>query len=49
MKTHIILLRGVMPRGKNKLRMAPLRAALQEVGLCNVGTCIQSGCASGCP
>lgn len=43
MKTHIILLRGVMPTGKNKLLMAPLRAALQDAGLCNVRTYIQSG------
>lgn len=43
MKTEIILLRGVMPTGKNKLLMAPLRAALQEAGLVNVRTYIQSG------
>jgi hypothetical protein len=33
MKTHIILLRGAMPTGKSKGLMAPLRAALEELGL----------------
>jgi hypothetical protein len=33
MKTHIILLRGVTPTGKNKVLMAPLRAALENAGL----------------
>ena len=37
MKTTIILLRGVMPTGKNKVLMAPLRTALEEVGLSQVG------------
>lgn len=39
----IILLRGVMPTGKNKVLMAPLRAALEAAGLGNVRTYIQSG------
>lgn len=43
MKTRIILLRGVMPTGQNKVLMAPLRAALEEAGLGNVRTYIQSG------
>ena len=43
MQTLIILLRGVMPTGKNKVPMAPLRAALEEAGLNNVRTYIQSG------
>ncbi len=43
MKTRIILLRGVMPTGKNKVLMAPLRAALEEAGLDQVRTYIQSG------
>ncbi|MEN5163858.1 DUF1697 domain-containing protein [Achromobacter kerstersii] len=43
MKTTIILLRGVMPTGKNKVLMAPLREALEAAGLHNVRTYIQSG------
>ena len=43
MKTQIILLRGVTPTGKNKVLMTPLRAALEEAGLSNVRTYIQSG------
>lgn len=43
MQTTIILLRGVMPTGKNKVLMAPLRAALERAGLDNVRTYIQSG------
>lgn len=43
MKTYIILLRGVMPRGKNKVLMAPLREALERAGLREVQTYIQSG------
>lgn len=43
MQTKIILLRGVMPTGKNKVLMAPLRAALEEAGLGGVRTYIQSG------
>lgn len=43
MNTKIILLRGVMPTGKNKVLMAPLRAALEAAGLQNVRTYIQSG------
>lgn len=43
MHTYIILLRGVMPTGKNKVLMAPLRAALERAGLMDVRTYIQSG------
>ncbi len=43
METRIILLRGVMPTGKNKVPMAPLRAALERAGLEDVQTYIQSG------
>lgn len=43
MKTSIILLRGVMPTGKNRVPMAPLRAALAKAGLEDVRTYIQSG------
>lgn len=38
MNTKIILLRGVMPTRKNKVPMAPLRAALEAAGLRNVRT-----------
>jgi uncharacterized protein (DUF1697 family) len=43
MKTHIILLRGVMPTGKNKLPMARLREVLAQAGFGNVRTYIASG------
>lgn len=43
MNTYIILLRGVTPSGKNKVLMAPLRAALTKAGLKEVQTYIQSG------
>ncbi|MET0072188.1 MAG: DUF1697 domain-containing protein [Candidatus Thiodiazotropha sp.] len=43
MKTFIILLRGVMPTGKNKVSMSLLQGALGEAGLENVQTYIQSG------
>lgn len=43
MKTNIILLRGVTPTGKNKVPMGLLRKALEEAGLKNVRTYIQSG------
>jgi uncharacterized protein (DUF1697 family) len=43
MNTQIILLRGVTPTGKNKVPMAPLRAALEDAGLKNARTYIQSG------
>jgi uncharacterized protein (DUF1697 family) len=43
MESYVILLRGVMPRGRNKVLMAPLRAALEEAGLHNVRSYIQSG------
>lgn len=40
---YIVLLRGVMPTGKNKLKMADLREVLSEVGYEDVQTYIQSG------
>lgn len=43
MSTFVILLRGVTPTGKNKVPMAPLRAALTKAGLNDVRTYIQSG------
>jgi len=43
MTTWVILLRGVMPTGKNKVPMAPLRVALDAAGLKDVQTYIQSG------
>ena len=43
MKTYIILLRGVMPFGKNKVPMAELRKVLQKAGLKEVQTYIQTG------
>jgi len=43
MTTFIILLRGVTPTGRNKVPMAPLRAALMQAGLRDVRTYIQSG------
>jgi uncharacterized protein (DUF1697 family) len=43
MNTFVILLRGVTPTGKNKVPMAPLRAALTRGGLAEVRTYIQSG------
>lgn len=41
-KTYIVLLRGVMPTGKNKVLMAPLRGALEGAGLGGARTYIQS-------
>jgi uncharacterized protein (DUF1697 family) len=41
--TWIVLLRGVMPIGRNKVPMAPLREALDAAGLRGVRTYIQSG------
>ena len=43
MKTFIVLLRGVMPKGENKVPMAQLREVLSESGFKNVRTYIQSG------
>ena len=43
MKTYVILLRGVMPTGKNRVPMAPLRTALHKMGLQDTRTYIQSG------
>ena len=43
MKTYIVLLRGVMPTGKNKVPMAQLREVLSGAGFADVRTYIQSG------
>lgn len=43
MTNYIILLRGVMPSGKNKVPMARLREVLTQAGFSNVRTYIQSG------
>jgi len=43
MNQYAILLRGVMPTGKNRVPMAELRAALSKAGLRDVQTYIQSG------
>jgi uncharacterized protein (DUF1697 family) len=43
LNTFVILPRGVTPIGKNKVLMAPLRAALKKAGLKDVRTYIQSG------
>ncbi|MFA7403442.1 MAG: DUF1697 domain-containing protein [Pelobacteraceae bacterium] len=43
MQTYILLLRGVMPTGKNRVPMAALRIALAEAGPADVRTYIQSG------
>jgi uncharacterized protein (DUF1697 family) len=40
---YVILLRGVMPTGRNRVPMAQLRTALTEAGLESVRTYIQSG------
>lgn len=43
MKTYIVLLRGVMPTGKNRVPMPMLRAAMASAGLRDTQTYIQSG------
>ena len=43
MRTHVILLRGVMPTGKNRVPMAELRDVLASAGFENVRTYIASG------
>lgn len=43
MPPRILLLRGVMPSGKNKLSMAELKRALETAGFKNPRTYIQSG------
>ena len=43
MGTYVVLLRGVMPYGRNKVPMATLRTVLSEAGLENVQTYIQTG------
>ncbi len=43
MHIRIALLRGINVGGKNIVKMAPLRAALEDAGLTQVATYIQSG------
>ena len=43
MTIYIALLRGVNVGGKNRIKMAELRRTLEELGLCQVQTYIQSG------
>ena len=43
MKTYIVLLRGVMPTGRNRVPMAQLREVLANAGFGNSRTYIQSG------
>lgn len=43
LNTYIVLLRGVMPVGKNKVPMAQLREVLSDAGFINARTYIQSG------
>ena len=38
MRTYVVLLRGVMPYGRNKVPMATLRTILSEAGLRDVQT-----------
>lgn len=40
---YIALLRGINVSGKNKIRMADLRKSLEEAGLLNIRTYIQTG------
>lgn len=43
MKTYIALVRGINVGGKNIIKMADLRKALEDIGLQHVQTYIQSG------
>jgi uncharacterized protein (DUF1697 family) len=43
MNTHIVLLRGINVSGKNIIKMADLRSALQQEGFENPTTYIQTG------
>ena len=43
MNTFVVLLRGVMPYGRNRVSMADLRTVLSEAGLGDVQTYIQTG------
>ncbi len=43
MKTYIALLRGINVGGKNKISMALLKTAFEEIGFSNVSTYINSG------
>jgi len=41
--THVLLLRGVMPTGKNKVPMAQFKLILNDLGFQNAQTYIQTG------
>ena len=43
MNTYVALLRGINVGGKNKIRMADLRACMEALGFADVRTYIQSG------
>lgn len=43
LNTYVVLLRGVMPTGKNRVPMAQLREVLSDAGFQNVRSYIQSG------
>ncbi|MBQ4899778.1 DUF1697 domain-containing protein [Paenibacillus sp. Marseille-P2973] len=43
MRIYVALLRGINVGGKNKIKMADLRAELEKIGLTRVQTYIQSG------
>src|SRR4051794_9696416 len=43
MTRYLVLLRGINVGGRNKVPMAPLRAALEKLGYTNVSTYIASG------
>lgn len=43
MRAYVVLLRGIMPYGRNKVPMATLRAILSEAGLRDIQTYIQTG------
>ena len=43
MNAYVILMRGINVGGKNKIRMAELRLRLEELGLEDVATYVQSG------
>jgi uncharacterized protein (DUF1697 family) len=40
---YVALLRGINVGGKNKIKMAELKRALEAINLCNVSTYLQSG------
>lgn len=43
MRTHIALLRGINVGGNKKIKMADLRAMLDDIGLAEAATLLQSG------